>query len=96
MSSRVFIIESFMLFHIIDEHREEENIMRDTYNEARDYDGYNDREPSRNGGFYFEADPYEECCLNCRFFRYRTCEIVDEFDDPSPDGSDCCDKFEPR
>ena len=70
---------------------------RRAYDESLDYDGYDayydDEWDSR---YYFQPEPYEECCYNCRFFKRRICSIVDEFDAPSPDGSDCCDRFEPK
>lgn len=39
---------------------------------------------------------YEQCCRTCRFFYYGDCRIADEYDYPSYDGSDCCDKWESR
>ena len=78
---------------------------RSKYDEALDYDGYdgydeyggyNVYRDERQPIYDFQAEPYEECCYNCRFFKRRLCSIVDEFDAPSPDGSDCCDRFEPK
>ena len=36
----------------------------------------------------------DQHCCNCRFFRGRRCIIADEFDCPSDNGGDWCERWE--
>ena len=49
---------------------------------------------------YWENQLYahEQCCNTCTYFKNRICvnPDLDEFDVPSPDGTDCCDDWESR
>ena len=39
---------------------------------------------------------YDQCCRNCRYYRHSECVIADEFDYPSDNGSDWCERWKGR